>query len=149
MQTASALAISRAGRSAGLIAFCLMIVGNTVSAGSIETAAMKAPKTVQLVHPLPKPADAQGNSLQAVLLGSVHFFQKWISPVDGPRCNFSPTCSRFGYQAVEHHGPALGIILTADRLMRCNVWTTAGPDYPLLSNGALHDPVDHNLLSSP
>ena len=149
MQTASTLAISPTKLCAGLVAICLMIVCNTVFAGPIETASMKAPKSPLADNPPQRSADASGHSLQAAMLGSVRFFQTWISPVDGPRCNFSPTCSQFGYQAVERHGPVLGVMLTADRLLRCNYWTTAGPDYTRLPNGALHDPVANNLMGSP
>jgi hypothetical protein len=79
----------------------------------------------------------------------VRFFQKQISPIDGPRCNFSPTCSQFGYEAVHDHGATLGVVMIADRLMRCSYWTEAGPDYARLSNGALYDPVANNLLKKP
>jgi putative membrane protein insertion efficiency factor len=115
----------------------------------LETRDMKAPKS-RLIQAAQtnQHAEAQG-LLGRSLLGSARFFQKWISPIDGPRCSFSPTCSQFGYEAVHDHGPFLGVVMTADRLMRCTTWTEAGPNYQQLPNGALHDPVANNLLSQP
>jgi len=46
----------------------------------------------------------------------IRFFQKYISPVDGPRCPMTPTCSSYALQALEKHGPAIGTFMTVDRL---------------------------------
>ena len=74
------------------------------------------------------------------LLGAIRFFQEYISPTDGARCQFSPTCSAYGHQAIHRHGPWLGVLMTADRLLRCGYGTD--PDlYPHLPNGRLADPV--------
>ncbi len=48
----------------------------------------------------------------------VRFFQRYISPVDGPRCPMYPTCSTYALQALDKHGPLLGVFLTVDRLYR-------------------------------
>ena len=74
------------------------------------------------------------------LLGAIRFFQEYISPADGPRCQFSPTCSAYGHQAIHRHGPWLGVLMTADRLMRCG-YLTDPEDYRHLPNGRLIDPV--------
>lgn len=47
---------------------------------------------------------------------AVRLFQKYISPVDGPRCPMYPTCSSYALQALRKHGPLLGTFLTVDRL---------------------------------
>ncbi len=52
----------------------------------------------------------------SLLKGGVRFFQKYISPVDGPRCPMSPTCSAYALQALDKHGPFVGTLLTVDRL---------------------------------
>ncbi len=49
---------------------------------------------------------------------AVRAFQKYISPVDGPRCPMYPTCSAYSLQALHKHGPLLGVFLTVDRLYR-------------------------------
>jgi hypothetical protein len=79
------------------------------------------------------------------LLMPIRWFQKYVSPMDGPRCQFAPTCSSFGYTAVHDHGPWQGILMTADRLLRCSYLTEARV-YPHLPNGRLADPVVSNLL---
>ncbi len=45
------------------------------------------------------------------------FYQKVIGPVNGGRCPMYPTCSQYSVQAIRKHGPVVGIIMTADRLM--------------------------------
>lgn len=78
------------------------------------------------------------------MLGLIRFFQQYISPIDGARCQFTPTCSAFGHQAIRQHGPGLGLLMTSDRLVRCSDW--ADPSvYPHLTNGRLSDPVAGNL----
>ncbi|BCR04383.1 hypothetical protein DESUT3_14520 [Desulfuromonas versatilis] len=61
----------------------------------------------------PGAADSPG-----LLRGGVRFFQKFISPVDGPRCPMYPTCSAYALQALDKHGPLVGTLLTVDRLLR-------------------------------
>jgi len=77
----------------------------------------------------------------APMLGAIRLFQKYISPIDGARCNFSPTCSAYGHQAIHRHGPWLGVLMTADRLMRCSPLSETDA-YPRLPNGRLADPVE-------
>ena len=45
-------------------------------------------------------------------------YQKYLSPLDGPRCLLTPTCSEFARKALAKHGALLGSFLTADRLMQ-------------------------------
>ncbi len=47
-------------------------------------------------------------------------YQNFISPQDKPTCNFNVSCSNFGYMAIKQRGVFTGILLTADRLVRCN-----------------------------
>jgi putative membrane protein insertion efficiency factor len=49
---------------------------------------------------------------------AVRLFQKYISPIDGPRCPMYPTCSSYSLQALHKHGPITGTFLTVDRLYR-------------------------------
>ena len=41
-------------------------------------------------------------------------------------CKFTPTCSEYGYSAVEKHGVFKGIWIFLKRFVRCNPWTEAG-----------------------
>ncbi len=87
--------------------------------------------------------------VQIAFLESIKFYQKWISPIGGDRCGFRPSCSRYGYAAVATRGPFTGLMMTGDRLTRCNIWKEPGPDYVLLPNGRLYDPLSNNLLGEP
>jgi putative membrane protein insertion efficiency factor len=91
--------------------------------------------------------ETETSSVQIAFLQSIRFYQKWISPIGGGRCGFRPSCSAYGYAAIEQQGPMVGIMMTADRLTRCNIWKAPGPDYTLLPNGKLFDPPSKNLLS--
>ncbi|NSW87729.1 MAG: membrane protein insertion efficiency factor YidD [Syntrophobacteraceae bacterium] len=104
---------------------------------------MKGPKTASRssrVEP-----QASTSCVDLVLLGAIRFYRKDISPIGGNRCGFSPSCSAFGYRALSDYGATRGILMTGDRLMRCNIWKKPGPDYTLLPNGKLYDPPSRNL----
>lgn len=55
------------------------------------------------------------------------FFWQWvISPVLGPSCRYTPTCSRYAARALKEHGPLRGSWLAARRILSCNPWGGAG-----------------------
>jgi putative membrane protein insertion efficiency factor len=60
------------------------------------------------------------SELKLAATGLIRLYQKFISSQDGPTCNFTPTCSRFGMACIQEFGMLRGILLTADRLIRCN-----------------------------
>jgi len=75
----------------------------------------------------------------------IRFFQAYISPMDGPRCQLYPTCSGYGKEAFSRNGAVVGYIMTADRLMRDN--SGAYLHYPLVKVGKHYyyaDPVSDN-----
>lgn len=43
-------------------------------------------------------------------------------------CRFYPTCSEYGYQAVEKYGVIKGGMLALWRILRCNPWNKGGYD---------------------
>ena len=67
-------------------------------------------------------------SVSAVMLALISFYRRWISPLIGPRCRFIPTCSAYGLEAIERHGPWRGGWLTLRRLLRCHPFTPCGCD---------------------
>ena len=87
------------------------------------------------------------SAVKLVLQGAIKLFQKRVSPIDGPRCGFHPTCSSFGLTAINRHGAVVGGLMTADRLIRCNPWKRAGGTYESLQNGKLSDQVGDNVFS--
>ena len=60
------------------------------------------------------------SELKFVATGLIRLYQKFVSSQDGPTCNFQPTCSRFGMACIQEYGVIRGVLLTADRLLRCN-----------------------------
>jgi len=78
------------------------------------------------------------------LKAGVRFFQKFISPVDGPRCRMYPTCSAYALQALDAHGPFVGTLLTVDRLL--HEGSPAEHRHPVKVGDQLrfHDPLANN-----
>ena len=51
---------------------------------------------------------------------SIDFYQYFISTQDIPSCVFTPSCSHFAEQTIQRFGLIKGVLLTSDRLQRCN-----------------------------
>jgi putative membrane protein insertion efficiency factor len=58
----------------------------------------------------------------------IRLYQLILSPLVGPSCRFSPSCSHYGMQAFRHHGFLAGLWLTLARLARCHPWGGHGHD---------------------
>ena len=61
-------------------------------------------------------------------IAPIKAYQKWISPMFGPRCKYYPSCSSYAVTAIETYG-LKGIAMSAWRLLRCNPWSHGGVDY--------------------
>jgi len=68
--------------------------------------------------------------INRLLIASLKFYKRWISPLLGPRCRFHPTCSEYALQAIARFGAIKGGWLAGRRILRC---------HPLNPGG--HDPV--------
>ena len=66
--------------------------------------------------------------IASVMLALIGFYRRFISPLIGPRCRFTPTCSAYGLEAIRKHGPWKGGWLTVKRLLRCHPFTPCGCD---------------------
>jgi putative membrane protein insertion efficiency factor len=55
-------------------------------------------------------------------------YQRWLSPLLPPSCRFVPSCSEYGYQAIEKYGIIRGGAMAAWRIMRCNPFCKGGFD---------------------
>jgi putative membrane protein insertion efficiency factor len=62
------------------------------------------------------------------LLVLVRAYQLMISPFTRPRCRFQPTCSEYARQALDEHGLAQGLWLSAKRIGRCHPLSDGGVD---------------------
>ena len=64
-----------------------------------------------------------------VLRALIRLYQWTISPwLPANRCRYVPSCSHFGYEAIQLHGPLLGSWLTLRRVLRCHPWGGSGYD---------------------
>lgn len=63
-----------------------------------------------------------------LLLGIIHFYQRWISPLKPPSCRFYPTCSSYGLQAIDKYGIVKGVWLIILRIGKCHPFHPGGYD---------------------
>lgn len=76
------------------------------------------------------------NPGQKITLRLIVWYQATFSPDHSPRahkypygyCRYSPTCSQYGYQAIEKYGVLKGGALAVWRILRCNPWSKGGSD---------------------
>jgi len=58
----------------------------------------------------------------------IRCYQYLISPLLGPRCRFTPSCSEYALEAIGRHGSVQGVLLSIRRLSRCHPWNRGGHD---------------------
>lgn len=58
----------------------------------------------------------------------IRIYQYTISPLLGPSCRFTPSCSEYGVEAFRKHGFFKGFYLTVKRISRCHPWGGHGHD---------------------
>jgi putative membrane protein insertion efficiency factor/ribonuclease P protein component len=78
---------------------------------------------------------ALGWPLRSLLLGLIWVYRHTISPMLPPTCRYHPSCSAYGFEALQVHGALKGTALTGWRVLRCNPFTRGGLD-PVPPRGA-------------
>lgn len=68
------------------------------------------------------------NVLSKMLIGLIKLYQVTLSPYIGRACRYTPTCSNYGIEAIQKHGPFKGTWLTIKRVLSCNPWGGSGYD---------------------
>ncbi|XZE32597.1 membrane protein insertion efficiency factor YidD [Pirellulaceae bacterium SH501] len=68
--------------------------------------------------------------LSMLLIAAVRFYQRGISPLLGPSCRFTPTCSQYMIEAIQKYGAIRGMIKGARRICRCHPFHPGGYDPP-------------------
>ena len=68
------------------------------------------------------------NLLAKMLIGLIKLYQVTLSPYIGRACRYTPTCSNYGIEAIQKHGPFKGTWLTIKRVLSCNPWGGSGYD---------------------
>ena len=67
--------------------------------------------------------------LSQLLLIPIFFYQRFISPMLGKNCRFTPTCSQYAVEAIRKYGPFKGLFLAIKRILRCHPWGGSGYDH--------------------
>jgi putative membrane protein insertion efficiency factor len=68
------------------------------------------------------------NALGALMRGIIKLYQWTLSPLLGPACRYTPSCSHYAAEAIAVHGPLKGAWLGLKRIGRCHPWGGAGHD---------------------
>lgn len=66
--------------------------------------------------------------MKKILMLLIKFYQKAISPLMPPSCRFHPTCSNYGFEAIETHGALKGSWLAIRRISKCHPFHEGGFD---------------------
>jgi uncharacterized protein len=62
------------------------------------------------------------------LIALVRLYQWTLSPLIGPVCRYTPSCSHYACEALATHGALRGSWLAARRILRCHPWSGHGHD---------------------
>ena len=66
--------------------------------------------------------------MSRLLITLIKAYQYIISPIIGPSCRFTPTCSQYTVEAIQKYGIFKGCWLGAKRISRCHPWNEGGYD---------------------
>jgi putative membrane protein insertion efficiency factor len=62
------------------------------------------------------------------LVAMIRVYQWIISPLIGPKCRFTPSCSNYSLEALKKYGLFKGVWLSVKRIARCHPWGGHGVD---------------------
>jgi len=72
---------------------------------------------------------AKNNSTpQKLVITSIKSYQRFISPLLGSNCRFTPTCSTYATEAVSRFGVIKGGWLVSKRILKCHPLNEGGED---------------------
>lgn len=97
----------------GVRLFLILLICNPLIAEEPWSISPQHPVTQEVLPVLPKRASIDIHPL-------LRFYQKYISPLSGSTCRYTPTCSRYTAEAMHRFGTLKGIIMGIDRLIRCH-----------------------------
>lgn len=66
--------------------------------------------------------------VKALLVLLIRGYRVIVSPLLGPCCRFSPSCSVYMIEAIHTHGCARGLLLGGRRISKCHPWHPGGYD---------------------
>ncbi|WP_432815261.1 membrane protein insertion efficiency factor YidD [Sphingorhabdus sp.] len=66
--------------------------------------------------------------MKTAIIGVIQLYQRFLSPLLGASCRFSPTCSAYAVEAIQIHGAVKGGLMSVWRILRCNPFGGHGYD---------------------
>jgi putative membrane protein insertion efficiency factor len=66
--------------------------------------------------------------MKRLALWAIGYYQRAVSPGLPAACRFQPSCSAYGYEAIERYGALRGGWLALRRLLRCHPFHATGYD---------------------
>jgi uncharacterized protein len=66
--------------------------------------------------------------MKQILLVLIRIYQKTLSRILPPSCRFTPSCSHYGYDAINKYGAFKGGWMAAKRIARCHPFSPGGYD---------------------
>lgn len=122
-----------------LLALNILLFSSVLEANDSFTPWSFTRQEMKSISPVKEP------SIPGVILkNGIIFFSKYISPVDGDRCNMYPTCAAYSRQAIETHGFVFGMLLTVDRLIHEANETDRAPLVRIYGRLRYFDPLSNN-----
>ena len=66
--------------------------------------------------------------MKHLLMGLIRLYQLTLSRILPPSCRFTPSCSHYGYEAINKYGAFKGGWLAIKRVARCHPLNPGGYD---------------------
>ena len=66
--------------------------------------------------------------MKYALMGFIRLYQATISKALPPTCRFTPSCSEYGYEAIQKYGAIKGGWMAIKRVARCHPFNPGGYD---------------------
>ena len=107
----------------------MLLLGPLLIAASVSQAGLRSdlafimqvtPIESKVEQEIPNSTLQEVSEIRLIGMGLIRFYQLFISSQDMPVCNFTLSCSHFGMKAIQQYGLFHGILITSDRLQRCN-----------------------------
>lgn len=134
-----------------IVAAALWLLGQ--GRGDATEPADREPWSVDAACPVLRPGNSPGGAWRQetdssygrqLCRGLLRFYQTILSRLNTTRCSMAPSCSNYSLQAIAKHGPALGIVLTTDRLIHERDEKRYVPDRMRDGVRLYLDPVENN-----
>ena len=66
--------------------------------------------------------------MRKIISGIIGLYRYLVSPILGPNCRYTPSCSEYSQEAVMRFGVFKGGWIAIKRIVRCHPWGKSGYD---------------------